>query len=58
MTRILLAAATVAGALLAPSTAHACELQYCSWAKPVCDRVNCADPLWYCLDTGQGPICF
>lgn len=55
MTRILLAAALAAGALLTTSPASACELQYCSWAKPVCDRIDCAHPV--CFETPEIVIC-
>ena len=55
MSRFLLAGALVAGAFLTSAPAHACELQYCSWAKPVCDRVDCAHPV--CFETPEVSYC-
>ncbi len=48
MTRFLLAAVTVAGALLtATPAANACDLAHCAWSKPLCDArvIDCSGPL-------------
>ena len=61
MTRYLLAAATVAGALFTATPAGACELQYCWYTKPVCDALppdsNCSDitPIIGCHELGNLP---
>ena len=59
MTRYLLAAAVAATALLTPATANACELQHCTWAKPICDLhvIDCANPLYQCIPFEDLYIC-
>jgi hypothetical protein len=48
MTRYLLAAVTLAGALFTANPANACDLEHCTWSKPVCDThlISCDTPLW------------
>lgn len=58
MTRFLLAAATAAGLLAtAAPAANACELQYCWWSAPVCQRISCQRPYVDCFETIEFRVC-
>jgi hypothetical protein len=55
MTRFLLAGALAAGALFAATPAHACTLDTCPWAQPVCERIDCRHPV--CFETAEISYC-